>query len=94
MKVLLAIDGSTHSEAAIVDTARGSWPDGTAIGILSVIPARARLTADPAFVMTAVHVDQIDERRRRPAMLHATASKAKHGGFKSRQRSSRVIRET
>ena len=73
MKVLLAVDGSPHSEAAIVDTARGSWPDGTAIEILSVIPARARLTADPAFVMAAVYVDQIDERRRRPTMLVGAA---------------------
>jgi len=48
MQVLLAVDGSPPSEAAIADTARGSWPDGTAIEILSVIPARARLTADPA----------------------------------------------
>ena len=39
MKILLAVDGSPHSEAAIVDIARGSWPDGTAIEILSVIPA-------------------------------------------------------
>jgi nucleotide-binding universal stress UspA family protein len=73
MKVLLAIDGSPHSEAAIVDTARGSWPDGTAIEILSVIPARIRLTADPVFVMAAVYVDQIDERRRRPTMLVGAA---------------------
>ena len=73
MKILLAVDGSPHSEAAIVDTARGSWPDGTDIEILSVIPARARLTADPALVMAAADVDQIDERRRRPAMLVGAA---------------------
>ena len=97
MKILLAVDGSPHSEAAIVDVARGSWPDGTAIEILSVIPARARLAVGPAFVMAAVYVDQIEERRRHHTMLvmlHAIALKARHGGFRSRQRSSRVIRET
>src|SRR5687767_1984926 len=64
MKVLLAVDGSPHSEAAIADTARGSWPDETAIEILSVIPARARSAVGPAFVLAAVYVDQISERRR------------------------------
>src|SRR5687767_10566625 len=68
MKILLAIDGSPHSEAAIVDVARGSWPDGTAIEILSVIHASA-LAIDPAIVMAAVYVEQIEERRRRPTML-------------------------
>ena len=68
MKILLAIDGSPHSEAAIVDVARGSWPDGTAIEILSVIPASA-LAIDPAIVMAAVYVEHIEERRRRSTML-------------------------
>ena len=98
MKILLAVDGSPHSKAAIVDVARGSWPDGTAIELLSVIPARARLAVGPAFVMAAVYVDQIEERRRTTdhacGMLHAIALKARHGGSSSQQRSSKVIRET
>ena len=69
MKILLAIDGSPHSEAAIVDVARGSWPDGTDIEILSVIPASASLAVDPALVIAAVYVEQIEERWRRPTML-------------------------
>jgi nucleotide-binding universal stress UspA family protein len=69
MKILLAIDGSPHSEAAIVEVARGSWPDGTAIEILSVIHAFAPLAIDPAMVMAAVYVEHIEERRRLPTML-------------------------
>jgi nucleotide-binding universal stress UspA family protein len=69
MNILLAIDGSPHSEAAIVDVARGSWPDGTAIRIVSVIPASVPLAIDPAIVMAAVYVEQIEERRRHPTML-------------------------
>ena len=69
MKILLAIDGSSHSEAAIADVARGSWPDGTAIEILSVIHASAPLAIDPAIVMAASYVEQVQERRRRPTML-------------------------
>ena len=69
MKILLAVDGSPHSEAAIVDVARGSWPDGTIIEILSVIHASAPLAIDPAIVMAASYVEQVQERRRRPTML-------------------------
>ena len=90
MKILLAIDGSPHSEAAIVDVARGSWPDGTAIEILSVIHVSAPLSIDPAIVMAAAYVEQIEERRRRPAMLVTAARDRIEGdawGFRSRQRS-------
>jgi nucleotide-binding universal stress UspA family protein len=69
MKILLAIDGSPHSEAAIVDVAGGSWPDGTAIEILSVIHDFAPSAIDPAIVMPAVYVEQIEQRRRHPTML-------------------------
>jgi nucleotide-binding universal stress UspA family protein len=69
MKLLLAIDGSPHSDAAIVDVARGSWPDGTDIEILSVIPASASLAVDPALVIAAVYIEQLEERWRRPTML-------------------------
>jgi nucleotide-binding universal stress UspA family protein len=69
MRVLLPIDDSPHSDAAIVDVARGSWPDGTAIEILSVIHASAPLAVDPAIVMAAVYVEQLEERWRRPTML-------------------------
>jgi nucleotide-binding universal stress UspA family protein len=69
MKILLAIDGSPHSEAAIDGVARGSWPDGTAIEILSVVHAPAPLAIDPAIVMAAIYVEQIEERRRLPTML-------------------------
>ena len=48
---------------------RGSWPDGTAIEILSVIHASAPLAVDPAFAIAAVYVEQIEERWRRPTML-------------------------
>jgi nucleotide-binding universal stress UspA family protein len=69
MKILLAIDASPHSDAAIVDVARGSWPDGTDIEILSVIPASASLAVDPALVIAAVYVEQLEERWHRPTML-------------------------
>jgi nucleotide-binding universal stress UspA family protein len=69
MNILLAIDGSPHSEAAIADVARGSWPDGTAIEILTVLHASAPLAVDPALVIGALYVEQTEERWRRPTML-------------------------
>ena len=37
MKVLLAIDGSRHSDAAVAEVARRPWPAGTEVKILTVI---------------------------------------------------------
>lgn len=37
MKILLACDGSDHSEAAINETLRSPWPDNTSFQILSVV---------------------------------------------------------
>jgi nucleotide-binding universal stress UspA family protein len=37
MKILLATDGSTHSEAAVAEVARRPWPQPSAIRVLSVI---------------------------------------------------------
>ena len=73
MNVLLAIDGSPHSEAAIAEVARRSWRDGTAIEILTVIHASAPLAIDPVLVMAAAHVEQIEEQRRRAATLVSAA---------------------
>ena len=74
MKILLAIDGSLHSDAAIVDVARGSWPDGTDIEILSVIPASASLAVDPALAARGEnhfsHIHAYDEGFRDRATLN------------------------
>jgi nucleotide-binding universal stress UspA family protein len=91
MKVLLAIDGSPHSDAAIVDVARGSWPDGTAIEILSVIHASAPLAVDPAIVMAAVYVEQIEERWHRPTMLVNAARDRIEGDAWGVQVTARII---
>ena len=72
MKVLLAIDGSAHSEAAVADVARRPWPDGTAVEILTVIHSATPMVIDPALVIAAIHVDQIaDQRSAAPALMDA-----------------------
>lgn len=37
MKVLLAVDGSPYSQAAVDEIARRPWPDGVTVRVLSVI---------------------------------------------------------
>ena len=64
MRVLLAVDGSPHSQLAVTEVAERSWPDDTVIEVLTVIHAAAPLAIDPAFVIAAAHVDQTAEQRR------------------------------
>jgi nucleotide-binding universal stress UspA family protein len=73
MRVLLAIDGSTHSDAAVAEVAARPWPEGTDIRVLTVVHATAPLVLDPAFVMAAIHVEQTKEQLRRAPKILAAA---------------------
>ena len=75
MKVLLAIDGSSHSHAALVEFATQPWPNGTEVQILTVVHSSIPLFFDPAFVAAAAHMEQtIDRRRDAPVVVDAAAS--------------------
>lgn len=72
MKVLLAIDGSRHSDVAIAEVARRPWPAETEVLVLTVIHATAPVIPDPAFVLAAAHVQQIQElSEQAPALVSA-----------------------
>jgi nucleotide-binding universal stress UspA family protein len=74
MKVLLAIDGSPHSHAALVEFATRPWPDGTEVQVLTVVHSSIPLFVDPAFFAAAAHMEQtIDQRRDGPALVGAAA---------------------
>jgi nucleotide-binding universal stress UspA family protein len=73
MKVLLAIDGSPHSDAAVAQVARRPWPPGTEVKILTVIHPTIPIFPDPAFALFAAHVEQAEELRRLAPMLMGTA---------------------
>jgi nucleotide-binding universal stress UspA family protein len=64
MRILLAVDGSPHSQLAVAAVAERPWPDWTTVQVLTVIHAVAPLAIDPAFVIAAAHVNQIAEQRR------------------------------
>ena len=76
MKVLLAIDGSPHSQAAIAAVTRRPWPKGTAVKILTVLHSpTAVVMMDVALGLPAVDAEQIDEHRRHASTLLDGAGK-------------------
>ena len=74
MRVLLAIDGSPFSEAAIAEVAERPWPQGTVVEVLTVVHSSTPMAIDPAFVMAAIHVDQMEEQRHLASALVAAAA--------------------
>ena len=75
MKVLLAIDGSPHSQAAIAAVTRRPWPKGTAVEILTVLHSPTTVMIDVALGLPAVDAEQIDEQRRQASTLLDGAGK-------------------
>jgi nucleotide-binding universal stress UspA family protein len=76
MKVLLAIDGSQHSAAALEAVASRHWPPGTEVQVLTVVHSGTPLLLDPAFVMAAAYVETTQELRRlAPELLAAAAAR-------------------
>lgn len=80
MRVLLAIDGSAISQAAVASVAGRPWPKGTAVEVLTVIHSAVPMVPDPALVIAAIHVDQTEEQRRRAlALVQAAATQIARG---------------
>jgi nucleotide-binding universal stress UspA family protein len=78
MKVLLAIDGSQHSAAALEEVASRQWPAGTKVEVLTVVHSATPLILDPAFVIAAAYVETTQELRRlAPELLSAAAARLK-----------------
>jgi nucleotide-binding universal stress UspA family protein len=61
MKILLAVDGSAHSDVAVEEVARRQWPSETDIVVLAAVHTRVPLLPDPAFAMAAAHVERTHE---------------------------------
>jgi nucleotide-binding universal stress UspA family protein len=76
MNVLLAIDGSSHSDAAVEEVASRHWPSNTAVEVLTAVHSRVPLIPDPALTMAAVHVEHIREQMAQaPALVEQAASR-------------------
>ena len=64
MKILLAIDGSVYSEAAVQELVHRPWPSGTQVEILSVAYPSLDIF-DPLLVGKAFHLDSLNKERKR-----------------------------
>lgn len=79
MKILLAIDGSKYSEAAVKELIQRPWPAGTEVCVLSVAHA-APYFPDPLLMIAATHFDSLRDELSRAARDVASAAEeiAKH----------------
>ncbi len=64
MKVLLAFDGSEHSQAALEEVASRAWPANTEIEVLTVIHSRWPIVGDPFFTVASAHIESMHEQQR------------------------------
>lgn len=65
MKILLAIDGSDGSRAALEATISRPWPPKTEIRILSVAHTHVPIVTGPAFTLAAVRHELLERDRER-----------------------------
>ena len=76
LRILLAIDGSPCSVAAVNDVAHCRLPNGSAVEVLNVIHSRVPMMPDPAFALAAGHAEkQHEQERRSPEILQAAATR-------------------
>jgi nucleotide-binding universal stress UspA family protein len=64
MKILIAVDGSSCSEAAVNEVAQRPWPDNSTIKVLFVVHATVPLIPDPFLVGEAAHFESLGHERK------------------------------
>lgn len=62
MKILLAIDGSASSQAAIDEVCHRTWPEGTTVKVFTVVFVRGP-DFDPILLSTAIHETLMEKPR-------------------------------
>jgi nucleotide-binding universal stress UspA family protein len=65
MKILLAIDGSDSSRAAVAQVIGRPWPPKTDIRVVSVAHTYLPILVDPAFTLAAIHHELLERDRER-----------------------------
>lgn len=74
MKVLLAIDGSPCSLAAVKEVTTRCWPGDTTVKVLAVVTTWIPSIPDPFLIGAAMHVDLMNNERER--LYHLVAQTA------------------
>ena len=80
MKILLAIDGSPCSEAAVTEVARRPWPEDSLLRVISVVEPPGALTAEP-YMGTGGYFEEVErlKKRQAAAVLEAAAAALRKG---------------
>ncbi len=82
MKVIVAIDGSSSSDAAVASVATRPWPEGTTIEVLTVIHAAVPFVLDPTYTVAFIHIDQLEKgRKHAPALVENAAARIRRPGL-------------
>ena len=63
MKVLLPLDGSNHSHAALEEVTARAWPAGTEIEVLTVLHSRWPVVGDPFFTVASAHIESLQQQQ-------------------------------
>ncbi|HEX8069617.1 MAG TPA: universal stress protein [Pyrinomonadaceae bacterium] len=66
MKILLALDGSGCSEAALAEVAERPWPADTQVRVVSVVEPAAPLMAEP-YVVAGGYFEEVERIKRQQA---------------------------
>jgi nucleotide-binding universal stress UspA family protein len=66
MKILLAIDGSPCSDAAVAEVARRPWPEDSQVRVVSVVEPPGALTAEP-YMGAGGYFEEVERLKRRQA---------------------------
>jgi nucleotide-binding universal stress UspA family protein len=75
MKIVLAIDGSACSNAAVDEVARRCWPNDSQVRIISVVEPPAQLTSGPWAYALSYEEQEALERAQAEKTLAAAAAK-------------------
>lgn len=77
MKILLAVDGSPFSQAAVEEAIRLPWPSGSEVRVLSVVHPFPFIPPllDPAFTIEAAHFESLKQERERASRDANNAAK-------------------
>ena len=80
MKILLAIDGSPCSDAAVAEVARRPWPDDSQARVISVVEPPGALTAEP-YMGVGGYFEEVERLKRQQAEeVVANAAEVLRGG--------------
>jgi nucleotide-binding universal stress UspA family protein len=78
MRILLAVEASKCSQAAVNEVATRSWPPGSEVEVLTVVHSRVPQMFDPVFFLYAAHEASLqEERRHAPRLVDKTLRKIK-----------------